>query len=153
VKRKQNSADELVRLGRKLRELNQKMRAELHKEPLPLPRGLNRKNVLRILRKPQKAKTRNATTVPKLIEHTEHDSTGSEITRYHGDPAAWMGQFSHNPPELVEPHGAARDTAILQMHAAGLPDQRIAEAAGVNIKTVERALRGKRQRPRTRRPR
>jgi hypothetical protein len=153
VKRKQDTAGEIVRLGKKLRELNQKMRAELHKEPLPVPRGLNRKNMLRILRKSPKAKPGKTQTVPKLIEHTERDSTGREVTRYFGDPGAWLGQFSHNAPRLVEPHGAARDSAIVQMHAAGLSDQQIADAARVAVKTIERALRGKRLRPRTRRPR
>ena len=117
------------------------------------PRGANRKNVLRRLRNPPKAKPRKAPKVAKLIEHTERDSTGREVTRFYGTPGAWMGQFSHHPPMLIEPHGAARDSAILQMHAAGLSDQQIAEAARVNIKTVERALKGKRLRPRTKRPR
>ncbi len=151
MKRKQSSADEIARLGQKLHELNKKMRAALHSDPLPLPRGLNRKNVLRILRKPPKAKPRKAEPVPKLIAHTERDSEGREVTHYYGDPAAWMSQFSHAKHELVEPHGTARDAAILQMHCAGLSDQQIADAAGVNIKTVERALQGKRLRPRTRR--
>ena len=114
------------------------------------PRGANRKNLLRRLRKPPKAKPPKAPKVAKLIEHTERDSMGREVTRFYGNPGAWMGQFSHNPPALIEPHGTARDSAILQMHAAGLSDQQIAEAARVNIKTVERALQGKRLRPRTR---
>ena len=125
-------------------------------QPIPEkhpPRGANRKNLLRRLRKPPKAKPPKAPKVAKLIEHTERDSMGREVTRFYGNPGAWMGQFSHNPPALIEPHGTARDSAILQMHAAGLSDQQIAEAARVNIKTVERALKGKRLRPRTKRPR
>ncbi len=117
------------------------------------PRGANRKNMQRRLRKPPKTKPRKAPKVAKLIEHTERDSSGREVTRFYGNPGAWMGQFSHNAPELVEPHGAARDAIILQMHAAGMPDNKIAELAHVTVKTVERALHGKRLRPRTKRPR
>ena len=125
-------------------------------QPIPEkhpPRGANRKNLLRRLRKPPKPKPSKPQKVPKLIERTELDGDGRQITRYYGDPAAWMGAFSQKPPEPVEPHGSARDGAIMQAHAAGLSDQQIADAAGVNIKTVERALKDKRVRPRTRRPR
>ena len=125
-------------------------------QPIPEkhpPRGANRKNLLRRLRKPPKPKPSKPQKVPKLIERTELDGDGRQITRYYGDPMAWMGAFSQKPPELVEPHGSARDAAILQMHAAGLSDQQIAGATGVNIRTIERALEDKRVRPRTRRPR
>ena len=125
-------------------------------QPIPEkhpPRGANRKNLLRLLRKPHKPKPSKPQKVAKLIAHTERDSEGREVTHYYGDPAAWMGAFSQKPPELVEPHGAARDAAILQMHAAGLSDQQIANATGVNIRTIERALKDKRVRHRTRRPR
>ena len=125
-------------------------------QPIPEkhpPRGANRKNLLRLLRKPHKPKPSKPQKVAKLIAHTERDSEGREVTHYYGDPMAWMGAFSQKPPELVEPHGAARDVAILQMHCAGLSDQQIADAAGVSIKTVERAVQGKRRRPRTKRPR
>ena len=125
-------------------------------QPIPEkhpPRGANRKNLLRRLRKPPKPKPSKPQKVAKLIAHTERDSEGREVTHYYGDPAAWMGAFSQKPPELVEPHGAARDAAILQMHAAGLSDQQIADATGVNIRTIERALKDKRVRHRTRRPR
>ena len=117
------------------------------------PRGANRKNLLRRLRQPPKAKPSKPQKVAKLIEHTERDSAGRTVTRFYGNPAAWMGAFSQKPPVLVEPHGAARDAAILQMHADGLPDKKIAELANVTVKTVERALQGKRVRPRTKRPR
>ncbi len=130
-------------------------------QPIPEkhpPRGANRKNIQRLLRaapkkKPPKPKPSKPQKVAKLIAHTERDSEGREVTHYYGDPMAWMGAFSQKPPEPVEPHGSARDGAIMQAHAAGLSDQQIADAAGVNIKTVERALKDKRVRPRTRRPR
>ena len=125
-------------------------------QPIPEkhpPRGANRKNLLRRLRKPPKPKPSKPQKVPKLIERTELDGDGRQITRYYGDPAAWMSQFSHAKHELVDPHGSARDAAIAQMHADGLPDKKIAELANVTVKTVERALKDKRRRPRTKRPR
>jgi DNA-binding NarL/FixJ family response regulator len=117
------------------------------------PRGANRKNLLRRLRKPTTPKPSKPQKVAKLIERTELDSDGRQVTRYYGDPMAWMGAFSQKPHELVEPHGAARDAAIMQMHADGLPDKKIAELANVTVKTVERALKDKRVRHRTRRAR
>ena len=125
-------------------------------QPIPEkhpPRGAYRKNLLRRLRKPPKPKPSKPQKVAKLIERTELDSDGRQVTRYYGDPMAWMGAFSQKPPEPVEPHGSARDGAIMQAHAAGLSDQQIADATGVNIRTIERALKDKRVRHRTRRPR
>lgn len=156
MKRKQpDIIDEILKLGAELRtryRVRQTVSGPV-KQPIPEkapPRGANRKNVLRRLRTRPTPKPRKPQQVAKLIEHTERDSAGREVTRFYGNPAAWLGQFTHNPPELVSPHGKARDEAILQMHAAGMQDQQIAALAGVNVKTVERALSGKRQRPRTR---
>lgn len=123
-------------------------------EQLPkAARGQNAKNIARSLRKPPRLKTRIPVKVGRLVEHTETDSQGRQITRFFGDPLACWGQFSGNPPELIEPHGAARDETIRQMHHAGLADQQIAEKFGINIKTVERALKGHRKRARTRKKR
>ena len=127
--------------------VKQPIRQAVTKKP---PRDKKRKNMQRRLREPPHAKTPKPAAVPRLIEHTERDSAGAETTRYFGDPMAWMGQFTNTPPTLVEPHGAARDAIILQMHAAGMPDKKIAELAHVAVKTVERALKKKRKRPRTR---
>lgn len=159
MKRKQpDIVDKMLDLSAELRKRYRIRQTVAGPVPQPIPekappRGANRKNLLRRLRTSPKTKPRKEPKVARLIEHTERDSAGREITRYFGDPGAWLGQFSHNPPRLVEPHGAARDAAILQMHAAGLSDQQIAASTGVNIKTVERALLGKRLRPRTRRTR
>ena len=161
MKRKQHDiVDEILKLGAQMRTkyrvretINGKILQPI-KEERP-PRGANRKNIQRLLRaapkkKPPKPKP---SKIPQLIAHTERDSEGREVTHYYGDPAAWMSQFSHAKHELVEPHGTARDAALMQMHADGLPDKKIAELANVTVKTVERALQGKRVRPRTRRHR
>ena len=158
-------ADEILKLGAQVRMKYRPRKTakgwilQPIKEEHP-PRGANRKNIQRLLRaapkkKPpkQRIKPPKPKKIAKLIAHTERDSEGREVTHYYGDPAAWMSQFSHAKHELVEPHGTARDAAILQMHCAGLSDQQIADATGVSIKTVERAVQGKRRRPRTKRPR
>jgi len=156
MKRKQpDIIDEILQEGAKFRakyRIRQTIAGPV-RQPLPElapPRGANRKNLLRLLRATPKPKTRKPHKVAKLVEHTERDGAGREVTKYYGDPSAWMGQFTQRRPELVEPHGAARDAAILQMHGAGFADREIAALVGTNVRTVERALRGKRQRPRTR---
>lgn len=159
MKRKQpDIVDKMLDLSAELRKRYRIRQTVAGPVPQPIPekappRGANRKNMLRRLRTSPKTKPRKAPKVARLIEHTERDSAGREVTRYFGDPGAWLGQFSHNPPELVEPHGTTRDAAILQMHTSGLSDRQIADAAHVTVKTVERALQGNRLRPRTRRPR
>ncbi|MGH8227344.1 MAG: hypothetical protein ACREU3_05490 [Steroidobacteraceae bacterium] len=115
------------------------------------PRGMthDRKSMLRWFRNPHPVKRPKPLEIAPLVEYTSVDGEGRSITRRFGDPRAWTAPASGQPVKWIKLRGAARNEVIRQMHAAGLSNQRIADTLHVAVKTVERALKGKRQRART----